>query len=158
MGHAVLYPLLPLTKGGASRKIVTRMFELLSDKQHRDFAVIGYLFAARTFELLKQESNLAWLEERGRHMDDFLSESPAYQWILEKGEAQGIAQGVTQSVAQMRQAIVDVMQEDFPELVQLAKEVVATIDNPAQLVRLTAKLGGAQDAEQAHKILSQLVQ
>ena len=58
----------------------------------------------------------------------------------------------------MRQAIVDVMQEDFPELVQLAKEVVATIDNPVQLVRLTAKLGGAQDAEQARKILSQLVQ
>ena len=40
----------------------------------------------------------------------------------------------------------------------LAEEVVATIDNPAQLVHLTAKLGGAQNAEQARKILSQLVQ
>jgi hypothetical protein len=154
LGHTVLYPLLPLTKGGASRKIVTRMFELLSEERHCDFAVIGYLFAARTFELLKQESNLAWLQERGRHMDDFLCESPAYQWILEKGEAQGVTQGV----AQMRQAIVDVMQEDFPELVQLAKEVVTTIDNPAQLIRLTAKLGGAQNAEQACQILSQLAQ
>ena len=101
------YPLLPLTNGVASCPIVTRMFELLSDEQHYDFAVIGYLFAARTFELLKQESNLAWLKERGRHMDDFLSESPAYQWILDKGEAQG--------VAQMRQTIVDFVRDDFPE-------------------------------------------
>ncbi len=158
LGHTVLYPLLPLTKGGASRKIVTRMFELLSEEQHCDFAVIGYLFAARTFELLKQEINLAWLEERGRHMDDFLSESPAYQWILEKGEAQGVAQGVTQSVTQMRQTIVDFVRDDFPELVPLAEEVVATIDNLPQLGRLSIKLGGAQNAEQARKILSQLVQ
>ena len=46
----------------------------------------------------------------------------------------------------------------WAELVQLAEEVVATIDNLPQLGRLTAKLGGAQDAEQACKILSQLVQ
>jgi hypothetical protein len=130
------------------------MFELLSDEQHCDFAVIGYLFAARTFELLKQESNLAWLEERGRHMDDFLSESPAYQWILEKGHEEEKAQGL----AQVRQAVVDFVQKSFPELVQLAEEVVATIDNPTQLVHLTAKLGGAQNAEQARKILSTLAQ
>ncbi len=108
------YPLLPLTNGVASCPIVTRMFELLSDEQHYDFAVIGYIFAARTFELLKQESNLAWLKERGRHMDDFLSKSPAYQWILDKGEAQG--------VAQMRQTIVDFVRNNFPELVQLAEK------------------------------------
>lgn len=150
LGHAVLYPLLPLTKGGATRKIVTRMFDLLLTEHHHDFAVIGYLFAARTFELLKQEKNLTWLEERGRHMDDFLRESPAYQWILEKGREQDLAQ--------MRQTIVDFVQECFPELVQLAEEVVATIDNLPQLGRLSIKLGGAQNAEQAQKILSVLAQ
>jgi hypothetical protein len=76
-------------------------------------------------------------------MDDFLCESPAYQWILEKGEAQGVTQGVTQSVAQMRQTIVDFVRDDFPELVQLAEEVVATIDDLPPLGRLSAKLGGA---------------
>ena len=88
-------------------------------------------------------------------MDDFLSKSPAYQWILDKGEAQGY---LTQSVAQMRQTIVDFVRDDFPELVQLAEEVVATIDNLPQLGRLSIKLGGAQNAEQARKTLSQLVQ
>ena len=150
LGHAVLYPLLPLTKGGATRKIVTRMFDLLLTEHHHDFAVIGYLFASRTFELLKQEKNLTWLEERGRHMDDFLRESPAYQWILEKGREQDLAQ--------MRQTIVDFVQECFPELAQLTEEVVATIDNLPQLGRLSIKLGGAQNAEQARQILSALAQ
>ena len=40
----------------------------------------------------------------------------------------------------------------------LAEEVVATIDNSAQLIRLSTKLGGAQNTEQARQILSQLVQ
>ena len=58
----------------------------------------------------------------------------------------------------MRQTIVDFVRDDFPELVQLAEEVVATIDNLPQLGRLSIKLGGAQNAEQARKTLSQLVQ
>jgi hypothetical protein len=58
----------------------------------------------------------------------------------------------------MRQTIVDFVQECFPELVQLAEEVVATIDNLPQLGRLSIKLGGAQSAEQARKILLELAQ
>jgi hypothetical protein len=87
-------------------------------------------------------------------MNDIIRESPFYQWILEEGEVKGVAQ----SVAQARQAVVDFVKGDFPELVQLAEEVVATIDNSAQLIHLSTKLGGAQNAEQARNILSQLVQ
>jgi hypothetical protein len=58
----------------------------------------------------------------------------------------------------MRQTVVEIVQEGFPELVQLAEEVVATIDDLPQLGRLSAKLGGVQSAEQARKILSQLAQ
>jgi len=154
LGHAVLYPLLPLTRGGATRKIVTQMFDLLSAEHHHEFAVIGYLFAARTFQLLNQYSDLAWLQERVRHMSDFLSESPAYQWILTEGREEEKAK----SIAQTRQAVVDFVQKRFPELAQLAAEVVATIDSPAQLVQLTGDLGGAQSVEQAHKILAELAQ
>ena len=82
--------------------------------------------------------------------DDILVGSPVYQWILEKGREQDLVQ--------MRQTIVGIVQECFPELVQLAEVVVATIDNPPQLGRLSAKLGGAQSAEQARKILLELVQ
>ena len=86
-------------------------------------------------------------------MHDILRESPAYQWILEEGEAKGEVKGIAEERAQMRQAIVEFVQEHFPALAQLAEEVVATIDNPAQLVHLSIKLGGAQSAEQARQIL-----
>ena len=83
-------------------------------------------------------------------MDEFPSKPSAYRQIIERGHAQDLAQ--------TRQTVVDFVRDGFPELVQRAEEVVATIDNPAQLVHLTAKLGGAQNAEQARKVLSQLVQ
>jgi hypothetical protein len=99
--------------------------------------------------------DLKWLEERFSHMDDdILIGSPVYRWIIERGHEEEKAQGL----AQVRQAVVDFVRDDFPELVQLAEEVVATIDNSAQLVRLSTKLGGAQNADQARKILSALVQ
>jgi hypothetical protein len=158
LGHAVLYPLLPLTKGGATQKIVKHMLDLLSGEQHLDFAVIGYLFATRTFQLGKQYSDLEWLQERFGHMHDFLRESPAYQWILDEGRQEGREEEKAQGLAQMRQTIVDFVQEHFPELVQQAEEVVATIDNLPQLGRLSIKLGGAQSAEQARTILSSLTQ
>lgn len=111
-------------------------------------------FATRTFQLLKQDSDLQWLKERFRHTDDILRESPVYEWILEEGREEEKTQGLVQ----MRQTIVGFVQEYFPEHIQLAEEVVATMDNLSQLGRLSIKLGGAQSAEQAHKILSELAQ
>ena len=124
--------------------MIETMFDRLQGAQNRDFAAIGFACAAFRLKVLEYWSDLEWLQERFCYMNDIIRESPFYQWILEEGEvkgvAQGIAQGVAQSVAQMRQAVVDFVRDDFPELVQLAEEVVATIDNPTQLVHLTAKL------------------
>ena len=114
---------------------------------------IGVAFATIRLKMLKQYSDLQWLQER-LHMNDIIRESPFYQWALEEGETKGVAQGL----AQMRQTVVDFVQEHFPELVQLAEEVMATIDNLPQLGRLSIQLGGAQSTEQAHKILSELAQ
>ncbi len=87
-------------------------------------------------------------------MHDIIRESPVYEWILAEGREEEKAQGL----AQARQAVKDFVQEHFPELAQLADEVVATVDNLPQLVRLSIKLGGAQSAEQARQILSELAQ
>ncbi len=149
LGHVALYPLLPLTKAGATQEIVEAMFERLPGEQHREFALIGFTFAAIMFRMLKQFEDLEWLKRRFRHMNDIIRESPVYEWILREGREEEKAQGL----AQTRQAVVDFVQERFPTLAQLAEEVVATIDNPAQLVRLTGQLGGAQSAEQARQIL-----
>ena len=151
--HVALYPLLPLTDGGATREIITTMLDRLPGEQNRDFAAIGVAFATVRLQTLKRESDLVWLQER-LHMNDIIRQSPFYQWALEEGEAKEKAQGL----AQMRQTVVDFVQEHFPEFVQLAEEVVATIDNLPQLGRLSIQLGGAQSAEQARMILSSLTQ
>ena len=158
LGHLALYPLLPLTEGGATREIIVTMFDHLHGEQNRDFAAIGFAFATIRLQMLKRDSDLEWLQERFCYMNDIIRESPFYQWILEEGEAKGVTQGVAQSVAQMRQTIVDFVRECFPELAQLAEEVVATMDNLPQLGRLSIKLGGAQSTEQARKILSEFAQ
>ncbi len=154
LGHVALYPLLPLTKDGATQEMVEAMFERLPGEQHREFALIGFTFAAIMFRTLKQSSDLEWLEMRFRHMHDIIRESPVYEWILAEGREEEKAQ----VLAQARQAVKDFVQEHFPELAQLADEVVATVDNLPQLVRLSIKLGGAQSAEQARQILSELAQ
>jgi hypothetical protein len=87
------------------------------------------------------------------HMHDILRESPVYQWILTEGREEGEAKGLAKGVAQARQAVVEFVQEQFPTLAQPAEEVVVTIDNLAQLVRLTGNLGSAQSTEQARQIL-----
>jgi len=149
LGHLVLLPLLPLTEGGATREMVVVMFDRLAGEHHREFAFIGFTFATFVFHKLKRYSDLEWLEKRFHYMHDILRESPVYEWILAEGREEEKAQGI----AQTRQAVLEFVQEHFPVLARLAEEVVATIDNLAQLVRLTGKLGSAQDAEQARQVL-----
>ena len=159
--HLALYPLLPLTEGGATREIISMMLDRLPGEQNRDFAAIGVAFAAFRLRMLKREHDIEWLQER-LHMNDIIRESPFYQWALEegivKGREEGIVKGREEGITQMRQAVVDFIQEHFPELAQLAQEVVTTIDNPAQLVRLSAKIGGAQSVERARLVLLALAQ
>jgi hypothetical protein len=155
--HVELLPLLPLTKGGATREIVEVMFDGLVGEPYREFALIGFAFASIMFRKLKSYSDLEWLERRFRHMHDIIRESPVYEWILAEGKAEGKAEGraegKAEGKAEMQQAVVGFTQERFPMLAQLAEEVVATIDNFAQLVRLTAKIGSAQSVEQARQVL-----
>jgi predicted transposase YdaD len=162
LGHLALYPLLPLTQGGTTREITVTMFDRLSGEPNHLFALIGFAFATLMFKMLKQYEDMKWLKERFWYMDDIIRESPLYQWISEEIEAKsiakGIAKGIAEGVAQTRQAVVDFVQEHFPTQAQLAEEVVATIDNQAQLLNLLVRLGGAQNEEQALKILSELAQ
>ena len=149
LGHLALYPLLPLTQGGATREIISMMLDGLPGKQNRDFAAIGIAFATIRLRMLKREHDIEWLQER-LYMNDIIRESPFYQWALEEGEAKKLAQA--------RQAVVDFVQRRFPALAQLAQEVVATTDNLPQLIQLTGDIGGAQSVEQARQVLSALAQ
>jgi hypothetical protein len=130
------------------------MFDRLPAEEHREFALIGFTFASIMFRQLKRDKDLEWLERKFRHMHDIIRESPVYEWILAEGREEQKAQGL----AQMRQTVVEIVQERFPALAQLAEDVVATMDDLAQLRRLAVKLSSVQSAEQAHKSIVDLVQ
>src|SRR6266571_2267657 len=94
--HLVLYPLLPLTDGGATREVIMTMFDRLPGEQNCDFAAIGFAFATIRLKMLKRDDDLEWLQERLYYMNDIIRESPFYQWISEeereKEKAQNLAQ------------------------------------------------------------------
>ena len=168
-----LLPLLTLTKGGATREVIQRMFSELETVADQNITFIAYTLA--TFSLQRSnERELPWLERTYKHMYDIITESPFYKSIiakglaqgrerglkegheqgLEKGLEQGLEKGLEQGIEQgqltaLRQAIVDVVHERLPALVQFAELQVATIHDPIQLRRLVVKMSTVPDTEQA---------
>jgi len=147
--HLELLPFLPLTQGGAEREVVEDMLGRLTGEQHREIAAIAYLFASRVFQRLERKDDLRWLERRFRNMNDILRESPFYQQILAEGEAKGEAKGA----AVIKQATLEIVQQRFASLTDLAETLVASINDLTQLQSLLTKLILAQDVEQARQDL-----
>ena len=112
-------------------------------------------------------------------MDDLIHESLVFEWILEQHRedciaagiaedtAEAIAKGIAEATArrlsftygiiwggfQTQRVVVEIVEERFPELAQLAEEIVVAIDILTHLERLAGKLSGAQSTEQARQIL-----
>lgn len=73
MGEITLLPLLPFTKGGRSREVLTRMFRLieqdttLDEASKREVALIGFTFASLLLQRA-QSPELDWLIRRFQDM------------------------------------------------------------------------------------------
>ena len=103
-------------------------------------------------------------------MHDILRETPIYQEFLKEGREEGLEQGRQRGrlegreegleqgwqrgqLKALRQAIVEVMVERFPQFVRLTKEQVAFIEDPEVLRHVLVKVSVAQNAEEAKKHL-----
>jgi predicted transposase YdaD len=167
-----LLPLLPLTRGGATREIVEKMLTDLQQPEHEELALVGFTLAYLMFQR-KSPENLIWLERNFKGMQDILHESPLYQMILEEGESKGHAKGLAEGIAKGReegitlgreegialglgQALVNLVQMHFPELKNLAAQQVAPIKNITLLNHLLFKIGSASNAQEAHTLLLNL--
>jgi len=165
IGQPGLLPFLTLTKDGATKEVVQRMFRELETFANKNVTFVAFMLATFSFHLSNQH-DLPWLERNYRYMHDILSESPFYQEIiamgLEKGLKQGREQGIEQGREQgreqglakgqltaLRQAIVDIAHERFPALVEFAESQVTAIDDTTQLRHLVVKMSTVPDAEQA---------
>jgi hypothetical protein len=148
-----LLPLLPLTRNGMRPEMVEEMIESLDAAGKQDLLPLGYAFAALVFN---KEDQRDWLRKRFDMLRDILEESWAYQEMVQKGLQQGIEQGLEQGrregeLRALRQAIVDVVQERFPDIAASVKRRVQTIEDPSLLRLVNVKMSTLPTAKEAQQ-------
>ena len=146
-GFEALLPLLPLTKGGKNRETVEDMITELVARNRSDLLTLGYSFAGL---VLTEEIHKQWLKERFSKVQDILEESWVYQETIEKGREEGRQQA-------FQQAAISIVRARFPELEQLATEIIETVSDPNRLQTLIVELSGALSQERAKELLLLLV-
>jgi hypothetical protein len=138
-GFEELLPLLPLTKGGRTLATVDDMITELVARNRSDLLDLGKLCAGLVF---KDEFDKQWLEERFKNVQEIIESSWVYQQTLEKGGQQAL-RATANRIAAAR----------FPELEQLAKEIVEMIKDLDQLQMLAVELSIASSQEHAKQLL-----
>jgi hypothetical protein len=157
-GLSGLLPLLPLTHEGQTPQTVERSITGLLKPGVEHAQELLWLTYGLSGLVLKKPTDKLWLKRRFAMLQDLLEESWTLQEFrdeyLQQGEVRGVALGLTQ----MRQTIVDIVQERFPVLAQLAAGIAAAISDLAQLRQLAVRLSCAQSAEEARQLLLQWAQ
>ncbi len=159
-----LLPLLPLTRGGASREVTMKMFADLETAGRTELVAIGATLASLVFSR-ENTTDLEWLHRRLSEMHNILRESPFYQEILQEGREEGLQEGREEGLQEglekgrqeklqvLRDTLLNVVQARFPKMVRLAKGQAAIIDDPAALEGLIVKVSIAQKAKDARSAL-----
>lgn len=159
-GEPGLLPLLPMTRGGASREAATKMLMDLEAAGRTELIVIGATLASLVFSR-ENIADLPWLHRRLREMHSILRESPFYQEILQEGREVGLEEGLEKGHKEgklegLRETLLAIVQTRFPKVLRLAKGQAAIIDDPAALENLIVKVSIAQDAKEAkHALLEE---
>jgi predicted transposase YdaD len=154
-GLVGLLPLLPLTKGGKSRKTVDRMIEGLKKVGRRDLFMLGYAFSALVFTA---EGDNEWLKASFFNMHDFLKDTWVFQEVIKEGLEQGLQQGLQQGKKEGREEeserlLTRFVELRFPALLALAKQTVEQKKSVEQLQLMLDKLYQANTVEEAQAAL-----
>lgn len=143
-----MLPLLPLMKGAkqARNEILDEMVGGLRNAGKDDILALGYAFAGLVYDT---ESDKQWLKRRFAIFDDILESSWSYQEMIQKGIDQG-------ELKTLRSVLVRLVEKRFPELLPLAQQQAAQLNNLIVLNTAVDKLLSAQTAEQARQILTDI--
>lgn len=88
-------------------------------------------------------------------LDDIIRGTWFYQDIYQEGKEVGKEEGEIQA---LRLAVLDVIQERFPEIIEFAKEQIAPVKDSVVLRRLIVKMSGVQSTERARQYIEELNQ
>jgi predicted transposase/invertase (TIGR01784 family) len=138
-GLTGLLPLLILTKDGATREVVEEVISGLQVAEKNELLPITQLLASLVFT---SELDKEWIIWRFDKMSDILRETWAYQEIMQEGEIRGLYQ-----------AVQDVIQERFPEILPYTIKQLEGIQDAEILRHLIVKMSTVRTAEEAFQYL-----
>lgn len=152
-GEVNLLPLLPLTRGGDTRNIVSNMLRELDIPEHRELALLDFKLASLIFKR-KSREDLDWLIRSFKQMHDILHDTPIYQLILEEGREKGLEEGRDEERRNLRMILVNIAQARFADLVDMVKVRTDSIEDINALRQLVINFGMAQSREQIQRYLA----
>lgn len=82
--------------------------------------------------------------------NDVFAQTPTYQKLVKQGLEKGREEGKLEG---LRQAVVDVVQERFPEIVAFAQKQVEGVEDLTLLRQLNVKMSTAQTIQEAIQLL-----
>ncbi len=149
-----IIPFVPLLKDATVEVIepAVRQLAAIPNPGQRGNA-INYLlfFASRAFDDALLEH---YLEDHHMLEEQYIVESPWYQYILRKGTQRGVTQGVEQGIERGKEqgkaegyhlAILALVARRFPALEAAVREQIQSIEDAAELDRIVVLAGTASD-------------
>ena len=144
---AGLLPLCLLTQNGMKHEVAEGIFESLVDK--KELLTLALTFASMIFE---GEADQQWLRRIIGMLDDIIRDTWFYKDLYKEAKEEA----KEESLQEFRFAVLDVIQDRFPEIVELAKIQIEPIKDSVVLRRLIVKMSAAQTAEKARQYIEEL--
>jgi hypothetical protein len=142
VGLIGLLPLLILTKDGATRQVMEEVIEKLGAARKVELLSVTKLLAELVFTSLEDQE---WIERIFAMHNDIFAQTPTYQKLVKQGREEGIEA--------LRQTLVDVVQEHFPEVVAFAQKQVEGMEDLTFLRQLIVKMSTARTVQEAIQLL-----
>jgi predicted transposase YdaD len=142
-----LLPLLPLTDGGTQPEVMQEAVTTLIDAREIELLALAYTFGGL---VSGNEAYNEWFKRSFAMLEDILEESWTYREIIKKGMEKGMEKGREE---EQHQTLLSFIQVRFPELVSLAKQQTAAINDPKMLHDLIVKLFAVENSEEAKRVL-----
>ena len=137
-GAPGLLALVPMMSGGDRLEVIERaarsIERALPEERGSDAERILLLLAARRYTV----EELARIIGRERMLDDILSESSIYQWMVAKGELKG-------KLNAERELCLELVKKHHPALVETAATAIAACEDPTRLKTWILSAGDLDD-------------
>jgi predicted transposase YdaD len=130
------------------------MIDRLAQQKEMDLLSISNIIGSLAFTVADERE---WFKRRFFMLQDILEDSWVVQEIREESFNKGIEKGLDQErqkeLQRFRQMVREVAQMRFSELLTLAEQQAAKLDNLDALQHLTMQLVGASDIDEARELL-----